>query len=57
LLAKWDHHGMAILKRRDIGKIRRLVKSGSLHREAAEVLGVSRSTVSLIMQGKTWIGA
>lgn len=49
-----SNHVNAKLTEDDVREIRRLVARGSLHREVAEVFGVSKAAVGAIVSGRNW---
>lgn len=52
--ARGSRVGTALLDESTVVAIKRELKADRLHREIADEFGVSRSTVSLIAQGKSW---
>lgn len=50
-----SRHPMAVLKESDVLKIRELYSRGMRIKEIAEIYGVHRSSISLIVNRRTWL--
>jgi hypothetical protein len=50
-----EDHGNAKLKRADIPRIFEMKKGGMSQRKIAEIVGVSKTTVAIILKGKGWV--